>query len=251
LTSGCFGSATGGILIDSLSGGQGPYEYSLDGEFFLSTGPLPFTIPNLTAGSYTLYVQDGNDCVQSSGITVQDASQLVLELGENREIDLGDSVLLKPLLNFTPDSWTWTPVDFIRNPDSLETFTLPVETTTYRLTVIDANGCEATDLITIMVDTGVPVFVPSAFSPDDDGINDLLTIYAGKGVRSIIRFMIFDRWGNQIYVDGPFQPNDPAHGWNGRFKGKHMNPAVFVYHAEVELVDGRIVMIKGDVALLR
>ncbi|HMN90844.1 MAG TPA: gliding motility-associated C-terminal domain-containing protein, partial [Saprospiraceae bacterium] len=117
--------------------------------------------------------------------------------------------------------------------------------------VVGENGCTATDVLTVFVSPKASVFIPNAFSPDGDGRNDVFMIYAGNNVQAIRNFMIFDRWGNRVYHAGPFLPNDPNFGWNGNFNGQRMNPAVFVYWVEIELIDGRLETIKGDVTLLK
>jgi hypothetical protein len=60
---------------------------------------------------------------------------------------------------------------------------------------------------------------------------------------------IYDRWGARVYEAYNFQPNDPDYGWDGRLAGKLQNPAIFVYYAEIELIDGRVLLYKGDVTL--
>ena len=54
-----------------------------------------------------------------------------------------------------------------------------------------------------------------------------------------------------VFQDADFQPNDPSHGWKGRFRGEELNPAVFVYWAEIEFVDGVKKIYKGDVTLIK
>lgn len=247
----CFGNGNGAILISSIQGGGGSFEYSLDGQFFFALGPLPATIPDLAAGAYILSIQDDNDCRTTLNVAVAPAQELILDLGPDLTISLGDSIRLDALTNFTAASWTWTPTTQMSRPDSLSTYVSPLETTIYQITALDANGCDASDWIRITVDETVPIYIPSAFSPDEDGTNDILYIFAGPGVSEVKRFQIYDRWGNQLFVDGPFQPNDPTHGWNGNFNGSPMNSAVYVYYAEVLLTTGKVVLLKGDVTLLR
>jgi hypothetical protein len=62
---------------------------------------------------------------------------------------------------------------------------------------------------------------------------------------------IFDRWGNQVFVKQHFPPNDPQLGWDGIFKNKLMNPAVFAYQAAVLFSNGEVHHYKGDVTLVR
>ncbi len=57
--------------------------------------------------------------------------------------------------------------------------------------------------------------------------------------------------GNQVFENQDFKPNDEAAGWHGNFRGEPMNPAVFVWWATVELVDGQRVFLSGDVTLVR
>ncbi len=62
-------------------------------------------------------------------------------------------------------------------------------------------------------------------------------------------FFVFDRWGEMVYKHQNFDPKDKAQGWNGKFEGKPMNPAVFVWFAEVEFVDGSTKVLEGEVTL--
>ena len=67
----------------------------------------------------------------------------------------------------------------------------------------------------------------------------------------IKKLQIFDRWGSLIFVNQDFRPNNLTAGWSGEYRGVPVNPAVFVWWAEVELVDGREVVVKGDVTVVR
>ena len=73
----------------------------------------------------------------------------------------------------------------------------------------------------------------------------------GAQIDKVDNFQIFDRWGDMVFVDKDFAPNDRKHGWDGRHRGTLMTPAVFVYYAEIRLIDGRVLLFKGDVTLVR
>jgi hypothetical protein len=65
---------------------------------------------------------------------------------------------------------------------------------------------------------------------------------------------VFNRWGELVHERENFQPvieNTVDYGWDGKFKGEELNPAVFVYLAEVEFIDGRVEIYKGDVSLVK
>ena len=60
-----------------------------------------------------------------------------------------------------------------------------------------------------------------------------------------------DRWGEIVFENENFNPNDPGSGWDGNFRGQPMNPEVFVYYAEIEFIDGAVEEFKGDIFLVR
>lgn len=62
---------------------------------------------------------------------------------------------------------------------------------------------------------------------------------------------IYDRWGNMVYHEKDLRPNDPYDGWKGLYKDKKLDPAVFVYVAEVLFLNGEKKVYYGDVTLIR
>jgi gliding motility-associated-like protein len=101
------------------------------------------------------------------------------------------------------------------------------------------------------VDLHPEVYIPNVFSPNGDGKNDWVTVFANDRIKKVVYLEIFDRWGNNVFKATNFLPNDPLLGWDGTFRGLPMNPAVFAYVAVVELVNGDQIPFKGDITLLR
>jgi gliding motility-associated-like protein len=95
------------------------------------------------------------------------------------------------------------------------------------------------------------VYVPNVFSPNGDGINDLFFIQTNQKVVTVKYLVIYDRWGNVVFKDTEFSPNDPTHAWDGTYRNVMLNPAVFTYIAEVEDVDLKAELISGSVTLVR
>ena len=179
-------------------------------------------------------------------VAISAPSELIVDLGPDETIQLGDSIKLEALLNFVPASWRWTPLTTVSRPASLITHVSPLETTLYQLTATDANGCVASDWVRITVDETVEVYIPSAFSPNQDGVNDRLFIFSGPGVRIVHRFQIYNRWGEKVF-DSHTQEN----AWNGMYKGEYAQPGEYIYIAEVEMLDGQILKRKGTFAFIR
>jgi gliding motility-associated-like protein len=94
------------------------------------------------------------------------------------------------------------------------------------------------------------VFIPNAFSPNEDGINDFFSVFTNEDAKKIQQLNIFDRWGELIFTKTDFQPNQESLGWDGTFRGKKVMPGVYTYWAEVEFLDGKKKFFKGDVSII-
>lgn len=246
----CFGQTDGRIAVLSVVGGTPPYLYSLnDGPFVQQ--------PNFTelgSGQYELLVQDVAGCEFRTSLLLNEGSLPQLFLGEDRVIKLGDQVLINAQTNLRQEEWQyieWTPQDSLACDQCLNWMASPLETTRYQATIVDTAGCTATDDILIQVMRDRRVYIPNAFSPNGDGANDLFRIFAGPGVVQVNKFEVYTRWGEQVFKATEFPPNDPAYGWDGRFRGETLNIGVFVYYAEIEFIDGEVVLYKGEVNLVR
>ncbi|MCB0663234.1 MAG: gliding motility-associated C-terminal domain-containing protein, partial [Saprospiraceae bacterium] len=246
----CYGEENGIIQIENVSGGTPPYLYSLNGQPLQSFGEFN----NLPPGVYDILIQDAAGCELDTTITVEQRIQLLIDLGPDVTVLLGDSSTLEALINIPDnevDTLIWEPEDFINCPGCYIQNVSPPYSTVFAVTLVDINGCRATDEVEVILDKTRPVFIPSGFSPNQDGINDVFMVYGGPGVERVDEFLIFDRWGNLLFQANDFQPNDPAFGWDGRFQGKMMNEAVFVYQAQITFLDGRTEIFKGDVTLVK
>ncbi len=242
----CYGE-TGAIFMNEPIGGTPPYLYALDESPYSSSSAFI----DLPAGNYDVAILDAEGCEFETNVIIESPNELLVDLGEDIFIELGDSVSLTALTNQLADSISWVSVDTLSCESCLITTLTPNLTTTVALFVYDENGCIATDEINIIVNKERNVFVPNSFSPNADGINDILSIFAGQDVEIINTFMIFDRWGEQVYSANEFLPNNPNVGWDGNLNGNPMNPAVFVYYVQITFVDGATEVFSGDVALFR
>ena len=248
----CFGESDGVILIDSVMGGTPPFMYSLDNMPFQSSP----NFTNLSADNYTILIEDADGCQTLAVISLNSTNEVIVDLGADLFINIGDSVSIFAQINIDIqelDTIIWTTVDSINCIGDCIDFTVtPFQTTTYSIIVIDENGCSAQDEITVQVDEYIPVYIPNAFSPNGDTQNDKITIFGNTElIDEVQTFKIFDRWGELVYLEENFQPNDPGSGWDGNLNGKPVNPAVFVYFAEVKFIDGSIKQFKGDITLTR
>jgi gliding motility-associated-like protein len=94
-------------------------------------------------------------------------------------------------------------------------------------------------------------YVPTVFSPNGDGVNDVFFVQANEEIVAVSAMRVFDRWGDVLFEKFDALPNDPDAGWDGTFHGQPMNPDVFVYWIEVLTVKGQTITLTGDVTILR
>jgi len=248
----CFGDNDGAIIVDSIAGGTGPYLYSLDGGDF-TTSPL---FGNLLSGNYDLTIQDANGCESVQAVQVIEPDELEIFLTDDLEIQLGDSLILEAQLSVDTSllqQWGWTQGFAFRDTCNLclERWVYPFNSGVYEFIAIDENGCADIEELNILVRKDRPVYIPNAFSPNGDGMNDYFQIYLGAGATNVKTFKVFNRWGEIVYELSDFFLMAPDEGWDGNFKGDMMNPAVFVFYAEVKFLDGHVEVYKGDVSLMR
>jgi gliding motility-associated-like protein len=259
----CAGNSDGVVSIDSVVGGTAPYLYSFD-----AIGPYgsdAILSQGLSAGVYTVYTQDANGCIDSTeNIIIRDTINYIVTAFMDQTINMGETVTLYGAVNnsgIDSSLVTWSTLDpntgimstvFVGD-SALISYTPDTFYTDMQFVLSLNNGCGDSSIVTIEVNQEQTVFVPNAFSPNGDGTNDIFTVYGSSDVSRVKSFMVFDRWGELVHIGEDFAPNsiDPDNGWDGTFRGKSMNPAVFVYFAEVELTNGETVIRKGDVTLIK
>lgn len=242
----CDGPLTGSIVAQSAAGGVPSYQYSLNGSAFGDT-----TIFNeLPEGSYTLSVQDANGCQLDSMVELEAAIIPVLQLADTF-LYLGDSLLIRPELVLGAESYAWKQTPGLSCYDCPTPWVYIFHPNSYELTVTSADGCTTSDSLFVDVIPRRRVYFPNAFSPNSDGINDLFNVFGGAEVRNVKSFNVFSRWGEHIFELYDFLPNNPGIGWDGSFKGKNMQGAVFAWTAEVEFLDDEVVLFKGDVVVVK
>ena len=249
----CFGDKTC-ISIPNVSGGAGP-EY----RFSINDGPL-FSVDDCVevfAGVYDIQVFDNSGCSYDTSLIINQPEELILDLGPDIEIDLGDSTTVVELVLEGPNIITdlnWEPnSDFdCINSECDRILIYPSVSTLYQVSVEDAMGCTAYDELFVSVNKTVRVFFPNVFSPNGDGFNDIFNLFTGKGIVSVDEFRVYDRWGNQMYEAFNITPNSGGtDGWDGRFKNTQVDIGVYTYFAKVTLLDRDQVNVRGDVTLVR
>ncbi len=246
--------ATGSISFSGGQGGATPFVYSLDNGLSFDQDGL---FEDLPSGNYIALVIDDNGCETEFVLIVAVATPLDISLAASVSVEEGGSVQLSPSLNIPNDEITsinWSPSEGLSCSDCLNPIATPTSDIVYTVE-ITSGVCADTASVSITVNVVVPsggIYIPNIFSPNGDGINDVLTVFAvDKQVKTVTTFQVYSRWGEAVFQGFGLRPNDVTTGWDGKYRGKDVDFGVFAWYAEVELMTGEKKVVKGDVTVLR
>ncbi|BDS12477.1 PKD domain-containing protein [Aureispira anguillae] len=149
--------------------------------------------------------------------------------------------------NFLEYSYDWTPDTTLSAYDIHDPIAKPRQTKTYYLRVTN-QYCTHNDSVTVYIKPPIcanpVVFVPSAFSPDGDGHNDVLMVN-GNNINEMT-MAIYNRWGQKV-----FETNDQNLGWDGTYLGRELPPDVYGYYMQCKCDEGGTLFLKGNITLLK
>lgn len=248
----CFGEQATFSVDSAWSGSGGPYTYTINNGAIHNVGDEI----NLFGGTYVLTIIDQNGCFIERDVTIIQPEEISVDIGDDITVTLGDSVDLGIVSfqgGFPIDSMIWVSAGSDLSCVNCPMPNIkPTEESMIMLTIIDSTGCLATDEMIVFVDATRKVYIPNAFSPNDDGINDVFQVFTGKGVERISSMQLFNRWGGQVFGASNIDPDrNGTTGWNGTSNGNQLDPGVYVYVIQVEFSDGKVITYKGDVTLVR
>jgi gliding motility-associated-like protein len=232
-----------GTITVNTSGSTPPYYFSW------SNGQTSDPATGLCEGSYTVTITDSHNCIASDS-----AGIIVDYIYANMQVWVDDDTIYEGqttglhATDINGCTYTWTPGQYVANNGDANTMANPPVTTTFYLSVTDQYGCLYTDTITIYVIDILCdepyIYVPNAFTPNDDENNDVFFLRTNQGDKGYLA--IFNRWGEKL-----FETYDIKRGWDGTFKGKKCDPGVFVYYCEVICYNNQMFIKKGNVTLIR
>lgn len=237
----CKGESTAATQV--APGNKNTYIY----KWYAATGLLLQTtesdqgdaISGLEAGTYTVQIL-ADDCDTTLHFTIENLPGVVLTVSNDTLIAAGASIRLRASGAL---SYLWSPVDWLDNPKSQTPVASPQAPITYTVTGFNEFGCKASRDIHIAIDE--TIFMPNAFSPNGDGINDVFMI-GNFGYHKLSEFRIFNRWGEEI-----FNTTNPSQGWNGLHKGQPADMGIYHYYIRLYNTGGEEKVFRGSVTLVR
>jgi gliding motility-associated-like protein len=239
----CHGDLTGWINV-TASGNTPPYQYSLNGMPYQSSG----NFPNLPAGNYSVGVMDANNCAAILAQSIQQPPRIGVSLA------MLDSVYFLYGNDGSFELNTWggvAPLQYSLDGGlTFQNSTLfdSLEAGTYEVLIQDKNGCDT--LIQVIVPNHIPspdFGIVNAFTPNGDGQNDFFEIVDKRNEYEIMTFQVFNRWG-QVIFDGPALGLDK---WDGTYKGELQPMGNYAFLIQMRRIDGiEFDPIPGNVLLI-
>ena len=235
-------NSSDGSAKATASGGAGGFNY------FWSEGSLQFSVSGLQAGNYFVTVTDANGCTISKSITISAAGSPTVSVSADVSISQGESTtLFSNAYSLLPVVYLWNPPTGLNCATCADPKASPLQTTIYCVTVSDSLGCSDSSCVTVTVETKCgELFVPTAFSPNNDNSNDCFRIYGTAGCFKSFYLAVYDRWGEKV-----FTTNNIADCWNGFYKGRELSTGIFVYLLEATTVKGEEINRQGNISLIR
>ena len=245
----CHGDSNGFIALASISNGVEPIEYQIN-------GAAPTSVPmfdGLQAGNWELVATDGAGCIATFALTISDPPELAVELGPSPELEVGDTYVIPVQVNQSGAlNFAWSPPEGLDCDNCPNPTATAFEEITYSLLLTTADGCEASDTLTLHIKRNEDVYIPNIFSPNGDGWNEVLAVYGNVNVvLAVDLFQVYDRWGELLFDSKSVGLNDVVSGWNGTHRGRPVLPGVYVWYAEIRLADGGIIRKSAEVTLIR
>jgi len=211
-------------------------------------------IDELVPGNYTVLAINSAGCEEQLGFVITAVGNITVSVGDTVIVENGTGLL--QAITFPIDSlasYLWSPSDGLETPDLASTNCTVSETTTYVITVTSYAGCTAVDsvvvvphfpLTPIVPDPCGEAFLPDHFSPNEDGLNDMLCVLGG--CYTSLAFNIYDRWGQRVFISSALDAC-----WDGLLNGAQLPAGIYAFTFAAERNTGVTVERQGTITMRR
>jgi gliding motility-associated-like protein len=230
--------------------GSGGTQFTWSPATYLSgtTGATPVATPDKTI-TYTLAVTDANGCTSlvTDDVTIDVTPPIKVSTFPFDTIAHPTDKFQILATSIAPN-YTWSPAIGLSDPNIAN----PVLTVgplgsdqVYKVTAYTSAGCKGEGFVRLRVFKGPDIYVPGAFTPNNDGKNDRFYPFP-VGIKKINYFRVFNRWGQLVFTSTTLHK-----GWDGNMGGVEQASGVYVWMAEAEGIDGKLIKKQGSVMLIR
>ncbi|MEJ5144671.1 gliding motility-associated C-terminal domain-containing protein [Sphingobacterium sp. MYb388] len=242
---GCIGEIS--LKIENEAGNNSLFHYTLTNmeteHKQAASSSVGHTFRGLFSGNYTVRITNEEGCDTIMTVIAEAyPSPEIITTPTDTMIRYGDSVRL----NVSGGTmYTWFPSASLDTTTVASPVAYPFKQTGYFVIGFNDFGCRDTGYINVDIDFTMPDFVPNAFSPNGDGVNDVFHI-EGAHYQKVRAFNIHNRYGQLV-----FSTIDATKGWDGNYNGQACDVGTYYYHIQLDYPNGRTRICKGDIVLIR
>jgi hypothetical protein len=202
-------------------------------------------------GYYELMINNGA-CRDTVGVQITVLPTPTIALPSLIKTDYCDPLILEADISGDNNvSYQWSPEIGLSCSDCPNPEVIPVVQSGYKMKVENTHSCTDSAFVKVELEKDKILLTPNVFYPNSRQNNDRFIITPRCVVQQINKFLIYDRWGNEVFSKQSLNPAELTNFWNGRIDGTIANSGVYIWVAEIELVDGRVLVLDGDITLLR
>ena len=237
------------FLFDGVDYANGNYNVYVDNLELTNTN----SSITLTPGQHSLKLIDALGCEVDTLFSINTYEIPTISEDINLEINFGEEVQFEvntSIRDLNMNNINWVPNDYLSCNDCLNPICTTPQNILYTLTIEDENGCSLQSSIRVDVKYNVEVLFPNIIRLGS-GINESFYPSANPYVESIDYMRIYDRWGNLVFDNEEFLPNDQSHGWKGKFNNTEVSAGVYVYVCRAKTVKGDLLDFVGDVTVVK
>ncbi len=234
-----------GFIEVTPAGAIGQVQYSIDGANFQSSNKFL----NLGSGHYIIDIMDDAGCRNMANTDIKEPTPIAIT-GIITQPSACEEITGSLVIHYAGGTGQIT---FSLDGGAFHTGNTFQQLSggNHQLIMADENGCQIDTTIRI-TRLRCKIYIPNSFSPNLDGINDYFQLSTSDELNILVmKYMIFDRWGNMVYKAEDFPISSTEFWWDGTFKKMTVSPGVFAYYIEVKYEDGGNEIFKGDVTLVR
>jgi len=237
------------ITIVALGNSNGAaYNWTYNGESIQEANSFikMWSVPGVYYYSLTLTANECSSGTVSDSISVIPLPEAKIEM-DPQKICVGESVKMRAS-NSDENNYKWSPSNYFPEGFSDEGYDVTAWSTSpgwIYLNVTNAYNCINVDSIWLNAEHCCDLFLPNAFSPNGDGLNDVFIVQT-ESQQEIKEFAIFNRFGQRVFIS-----HSQTHGWDGMFKGNPADMGVYNFYIKYICTDGKAYFKKGDLHLMR
>ncbi len=229
-----------GETVKLIANGSDTYQWIPPNGLSVTDKSIVYANPKYTT-TYTVTVSNSGNCGELAYVQVKVNPNPTVNAGPDLTFNLDDPMYLEAKGSGT---LTWIFGQEIQCEVCPNTQIFPKTSGCYQIQAVNSFGCKAIDEVCVEVTANYNMYIPNIFTPNDDGKNDVFTVF-GTGFTKI-EISVFDRWGAKLYTT-----TDINKGWDGTFKGVLSKEDTYVYKVNFTTLDGKKITKTGHVTLMK